>query len=63
MNNYLVEEFNIASVEENSLQKICFIKFNWKMNIGLKRGGQVHLSIITHLILIQFYNIKYNVVI
>ena len=53
MNNYLMEGFNIASMEEKSLQKNCFIKFNCKTNIGLERGGQTHLSIITHLILIE----------
>ena len=64
MTNYLMEEFNIASMEEISLQKkIVFIKFNWKTNIGLARGGQMHLSIISHLILIQFYNMNYNIMI
>ena len=58
-----MEEFNIASMEENSLQKIFFIKFNWKVNIGLERGGQAHFSIITYIILIQLYHTKYNIVI
>ena len=58
-----MEEINIASMEEKSLQKNCFIKFNWKINIGLERGGQVNLSTIICLILIQFYNMQYNIMI
>ena len=63
MNNYMMEVFNIASMEEKSLQKIVSLNVNRKTNIGLERGGQVNLSIITYLILTQFYHTKYNIVI
>ena len=49
-----MEELNIASMEEKIFaEKFVSLSLTEKLNIGLERGGQAHLSIITHLILIQ----------
>ena len=57
MNNFLMEEFSIASMEGKALQKnTVLLNFNIKTNIGLDMGGQVNLSIKTHIILMHFYN-------
>ena len=56
MNNFLTNEFSIASMEGGSLQnKIVSLNINRKTDIGLERGGQANFSIETHLILKQFY--------
>ena len=48
MNNFLMEEFSIASMEGRFYaEKILSLNFNRKTNIGLERGGQVNLSIET----------------
>ena len=49
MSHHWMDNFNIASMGENSLAKR-----------GLERGGQMNLCIITQLILIQFYSVQCN---
>ena len=38
MNSYLMEEFNVASMEEKFGRKFVSLNFNWKTNIGLESG-------------------------
>ena len=47
MSYHLIDNFNMASMKENFQTKKCFIEFNSKPDIGLERGGQTNLHVIT----------------
>ena len=57
MSYLLSNNFNIGSMEENfTVQEIDTLNLTVKANLGLERGGQMNLHVITEVILIQFYN-------
>ena len=61
MSYLLSNNFNIGSMEEIfTVQEIISLNLTVNTNIGLERGGQMNLHVITEVILIQFYNLQGN---
>ena len=61
MTCFLMSNFNIASMEENFGSRNLFsLSSMVKSNIGLERGGQANLHVITEIILTYFYNVNNN---
>ena len=61
MSHHLIDNFNIASIGENSLaKKFIAYRLTVKTSIGLEKGGQVNHHVITQLILTQFYSLPCN---
>ena len=56
-----MSKFNIASMEENFGSRNLFsLSSMVKPNIGLERGGQANLCVITEIILTSFSNLHNN---
>ena len=55
--------FNIGHMEENFFQEIVSLDLIVKSSIGLERGGQTNLHVITEIIFMQFYNLHNNLMI
>ena len=51
LRHFLKINFNIGSMEEYFLSKIFLLNLMAKTNIGLQRGGQVNLCVITEVFL------------
>ena len=47
MSYHLMDNFNIASMEENFQMEKCFIDFNSKNWHSARNGGQMNLCVIT----------------
>ena len=61
MRHFLMSNFNIGSMEENFRSRNLFsLSSMVKPNIGLKRGQQANLHVITEIILTYFYNLNNN---